>query len=116
MINLLFIYSGRHFQKIYLPTISEQHFAFILEKEVHGFSDNITIHMEALDGCWCFSRGEQYGIYKGNDLFILKKPDSGDCLKLKTTFNDEALIVTGEQKESLFVARKFVLNRNLKTM
>ena len=116
MINLLFIYSGRHFQKIYLPTISEQHFAFILEKEVHGFSDNITIHMEALDGCWCFSRGEQYGIYKGNDLFILKKPDSGDCLKLKTTFNDEALIVTGEQKESLFVARKFVLNRKLKTI
>ena len=104
MINKIAVYSRSFYQEISLPTVSEQSTSFRIEKELHRLQENLTIHMEELDHCWCFSQSGQYQIFKGKELFFQRKADPGDILRLYSPSNEEILLVVGEQsreKESL---------------
>lgn len=111
MINKIAVYSRSFYQEISLPTVSEQSTSFRIEKELHRLQDNLTIHMEELDHCWCFSQSGQYQIFKGKELFFQRKADPGDILRLYSPSNEEILLVVGEQSREIPVARKYILNK-----
>ena len=111
MINKIAVYSRSFYQEISLPTVSEQSTSFRIEKELHRLQENLTIHMEELDHCWCFSQSGQYQIFKGKELFFQRKADPGDILRLYSPSNLEILLVVGEQSREIPVARKYILNK-----
>lgn len=111
MIDKISVYSRACYQAFSFPTVSEQMTSFTIEKEIHGIKEDLTVRMEVLDNCWCFSESRDYKIFKGKELFFQRQADPGDILRLYTPSDEEILIVTGEQREEIPVFRKYILNK-----
>ena len=111
MIDKISVYSRACYQEFSFPTVSEQMTSFTIEKEIHGIKEDLTVRMEVLDNCWCFSESRDYKIFKGKELFFQRQADPGDILRLYTPSDEEILIVTGEQREEIPVFRKYILNK-----
>ena len=64
MIDKISVYSRVCYQEFSFPTVSEQMTSFTIEKEIHGIKEDLTVCMEVLDNCWCFSESRDYKILK----------------------------------------------------
>ena len=89
MIDKISVYSRACYQEFSFPTVSEQMTSFTIEKEIHGIKEDLTVRMEVLDNCWCFSESRDYKIFKGKELFFQRQADPGDILRLYTPSDEE---------------------------
>ncbi len=110
----LMIYGKSACEEILFPTISQTSYTFRLDKERYHLEEEIKVHMQAMDGAWCFAESTHYNVFREKEIWFLRKLYSGDILKLDIIQGGELLLVIRKDQETIPVSRKFVLDKKKK--
>ena len=108
----LAVYGMKYFQVFDLPPVSQEQCSIRISGELFQIPEDITLHLEALDGEWCFPESREYSIHWKNEVFFLHKVHENEILMLTSKKGSRLLMIAQRKGDTIPVYRKFSLDKN----
>lgn len=108
----LAVYGMKYFQVFDLPPVSQEQCSIRISGELFQIPEDITLHLEALDGEWCFPESREYSIHWKNEVFFLHKVHENEILMLTSKRGSRLLMIAQRKGDTIPVYRKFSLDKN----
>ena len=68
----LAVYGMKYFQVFDLPPVSQEQCSIRISGDLFQIPEDITLHLEALDGEWCFPESREYSVHWKNEASVYK--------------------------------------------
>ncbi len=108
---VLAVYGMRYCQKFELPPVSQEQCTLVISRELFGLAREVVLHLEVMDGEWCFQDAREYSIHREKEVFFLHKLRENEVLMLNTLEGDKLLLIAEGRGESIPVFEKISLSR-----
>ena len=108
----LAVYGMKYFQVFDLPPVSQEQCSIRISGDLFQIPEDITLHLEALDGEWCFPESREYSVHWKNEVFFLHKVHENEILMLTSKRGSRLLMIAQRKGNTIPVYRKFSLDKN----